>query len=41
MSVKRKQYKQEFKAKVAFAAIRGDETTAQLSSRFGVHGTIG
>lgn len=39
MSTKRKQYKAEFKAKVALAAIRGDETTAQLSSRFGVHST--
>lgn len=40
MSVKRKLYKPEFKAKVALAAIRGDETTAQLSSRFGVHGAM-
>ena len=40
MSAKRKQYKPEFKAKVALAAIRGDETTTQLSSRFGVHGTM-
>lgn len=40
MSAKRKQYKAEFKAKVALAAVRGDETTTQLSSRFGVHGTM-
>ncbi|MBF0423318.1 MAG: transposase [Magnetococcales bacterium] len=40
MSVKRKQYKPEFKAKVALTTIRGDETTAQLSGRFGVHGTM-
>ena len=31
MSAKRKLYKSEFKAKVAIAAIRGDETSAQLS----------
>ena len=31
MSVKRKQYKPEFKAKMALAAIRGDETMTQLS----------
>ena len=40
MSAKRKQYKAEYKAKVALAAVRGDETTAQLSSRFGVHGAM-
>ena len=40
MSAKRRQYKPEFKAKVALAAVRGDETTTQLSGRFGVHGTM-
>ncbi len=40
MSAKRKLYKSEFKAKVAIAAIRGDETSAQLSSRFGVHSAM-
>ncbi len=40
MSVKRKLYKSEFKAKVALAAVRGDETSAQLSSKFGVHSAM-
>ncbi|MBF0437177.1 MAG: transposase [Magnetococcales bacterium] len=40
MSTQRKQHKPEFKAKVAIAALRGDETTSQLSSRFGVHSTM-
>ena len=40
MSMKRKQHNPEFKAKVALAAVRGDETTAQLSGRFGIHGTM-
>ena len=33
----RKKYSSEFKAKVALAAIRGEETTNQIASRFGVH----
>ncbi len=33
----RKKYTSEFKAKVALAAIRGEETTNQIASRFGVH----
>ena len=39
MSQKRKQYSAQFKAKVALAAIRGDETTAQLAARYGLHPT--
>ena len=34
---KRKQYSVEFKAKVALAAIRGDETVAELASRYQIH----
>ena len=37
MSNKRKRYNPEFKAKVALAALKGEETMAQLSARFGVH----
>ncbi|MBF0422015.1 MAG: transposase, partial [Magnetococcales bacterium] len=40
MSQVRKRYTGEFKAKVALAAIRGDETAAQWASRFGVHPTM-
>ena len=33
MSKKRKQYSSEFKAKVALAAIRGEETVSELASK--------
>jgi transposase len=36
---KRTRYSAEFKAKVSKEAIRGEETLAQLASRFGVHPT--
>jgi putative transposase len=38
MSRKRRTFSGAFKAKVALAAIRGDKTTAELASKFGVHG---
>ena len=34
---KRKQVSVEFEAKVALAAIRGDETVAELASRYQIH----
>ncbi len=40
MSKKRTQYKPEFKAKVALAALRNDDTVAELSVRFGIHPTM-
>jgi len=40
MSKKRTQYKPEFKAKVALAALKNDETVAELSARFGIHPTM-
>ena len=38
MSRKRRRFSAAFKAKVALAAVRGDKTTAELASEFGVHG---
>ncbi len=40
MRKKRKQYSAEFKAQVALAAIRGDETLSELAARFEVHPTV-
>ena len=37
MSRKRRRLGASLKAKVALAAVRGDRTTAQLASEFGVH----
>ncbi len=37
MSLMRKKYNGAFKAKVALEAIKGENTTAQLSSKYGVH----
>ncbi len=36
---KRKQYKPEFKAKVALEALKGEQTVSELASLFGVHPT--
>jgi len=38
MTRKRRVFGAAFKAKVALAAVRGDRTTAELASKFGVHG---
>jgi transposase-like protein len=40
MGKKRKIHSPEFKAKVALAALKNEETTAQLASRFGIHPTM-
>ena len=40
MGKKRKRYSSEFKAKVALAALKNEETTAELAQRFGIHPTM-
>ena len=40
MSKKRNRYTAEFKAKVALAALKNEETTSELAARFGVHPTM-
>jgi len=40
MSKKRNRYTPEFKAKVALAAMKNEETISELSARFGVHPTM-
>ena len=37
---RRRKFSNEFKAKVALAAIKGDRTMAELSSEYGVHGNM-
>jgi transposase len=39
MRGKRKRFQASFKAKVSLAALKGDRTTSELMSAFGVHST--
>jgi transposase len=38
--LKRKKYSPEFKAKVALEALKGEQTAAELASRFGIYPTM-
>jgi transposase-like protein len=40
MTKRRNRYTPEFKAKVALAALKNEETVSELASRFGVHPTM-
>ena len=40
MSRKRNRYTPQFKAKVALAALKNEETISELATRFGVHPTM-
>ncbi len=40
MSNKHKRYNPEFKAKVALAAFKNEETMSELAARFGIHPTM-
>lgn len=40
MSRKRRNHSSEFKAKVALAAVKGDETLSELARRFGINANL-
>jgi transposase-like protein len=40
MIKKRKQYSPEFKAKVALAALKNEESTAELAAKYEIHPTM-